>query len=130
MGGIMGVSFSVKGSFKKMDSFLDAMGKAKLFANLAPYARKGVDALASATPIDSGLTAASWDYEIYSSRGSVSIVWTNSNTESGKPVAILLQYGHGTGTGGYVEGRDYINPALKPIFDQIAEDVWKVVTSA
>jgi hypothetical protein len=82
------------------------------------------------TPVDTGLTATSWGYEITNEPGKVTISWTNYNREGGALVAILLQYGHGTGTGGYVAGRDYINPAIKPIFDQIAEEVWRRVTSA
>ena len=119
-----------KGSFKNTESFLSAMSQRKIYANLEHYAQAGVDALASATPVQTGLTAASWDYEIVNAKGSWSITWTNTNIVSGAPVAILLQYGHGTGTGGYVSGQDYINPALKPIFNQIASNVWKAVTSA
>lgn len=89
---------------------------------------RGVDALAAATPTDTGKTAASWRYRIVKERGSYRIEWWNSNNDRGAVVALLLQYGHGTGTGGYVSGIDYINPALKPIFDQIADDVWKQVT--
>jgi len=106
------------------------MAKGDIFDALDQYAREGVAALANATPIDSGLTAASWDYEITRSGRSYSIIWTNSNTVDDLPIAIMLQYGHGTGTGGYVQGQDYINPAMKPIFDQIAAKVWKAVTSA
>jgi len=94
------------------------------------YAQQGVDALAAATPMDSGLAASSWGYDIQQSSSTVTIIWTNSNVESGFPVAIMLQYGYGTGTGGYVQGQDYINPAIQPIFDRIADGVWKVVTSA
>jgi hypothetical protein len=89
----------------------------------------GVDALAKATPSESGLTAKSWGYRIYRNRNSTGIEWYNSNENNGVNIAILLQYGHGTGTGGYVSGQDYINPAIRPIFDRIAEDVWKKVTS-
>lgn len=94
------------------------------------FGQEGVAALSSATPVDSSFTANSWDYEVVETGNSYSIIWTNSNVVNGVPVAILLQYGHGTGTGGYVQGRDYINPAIKPIFDKIAKEVWKVVTSA
>lgn len=106
------------------------MLKDDLFSALEQYARQGVSALSSATPVDSGLTAGSWDYEIRKSRGFYQIIWTNGNVVDGRPIAIMLQYGHGTGTGGYVEGQDYINPAMKPVFDQISENVWKAVTSA
>lgn len=124
------ISFESRGDFKKTEAFLSAMTKSSRFAALEKGAKQGVSALASATPVDSGLTAASWDYEVKITRGSQSITWTNSHTVNGVPIAILLQYGHGTGTGGYVSGRDYINPALKPVFDKIADDVWKAVTSA
>lgn len=118
------------GDFKNTEAFLRTLSKGEMFKALERFARVGVSALASATPVDSGLTAASWDYEVKTSRGSQSITWTNSNVVNGTPVAIMLQYGHGTGTGGFVSGRNYINPAIKPVFDQIAEDVWKAVTSA
>ena len=124
------ITFETSGSFKKTESFLASLSKQSIRGTLEKYARQGVSALESATPEESGLTATSWDYEITSSRGSYSIVWTNDNIVSGVPVAILLQYGHGTGTGGYVQGQDFINPAIKPIFDQIAQDVWKAVTNA
>jgi len=101
-----------------------------MLESLEIFAQQGVNALASATPIDSGLTAASWSYEIEQSGDSVSIRWVNNNIEDNVNVAVILQYGHGTGTGGYVSGYDYINPAIQPIFDQIADDVWKRVTLA
>lgn len=124
------ITFESRGSFKKTESFLASLSKQSIPRTLEKYARQGVSALESSTPEESGLTATSWDYEITSSRGSYSIVWTNDNIVDGVPVAILLQYGHGTGTGGYVQGQDFINPAIKPIFDQIAQDVWKAVTNA
>lgn len=123
-------SFSSQGSLSNTEQYLRKMQKGDPFAALEQYAREGVAALANATPIDSGLTASSWDYQIERSGSSYSIVWTNTNTVDGLPIAIMLQYGHGTGTGGYVQGQDYINPAMKPIFDQIAAKVWKAVTSA
>lgn len=123
-------SFESSGSFKKTELFLQRMLKGDMFSSLEQFAREGVDALSSATPVDSGLTSESWTYEIRKSRGFYQIVWSNSNVVDGRPIAILLQYGHGTGTGGYVEGYDYINPAMRPIFDRIAENVWKAVTSA
>lgn len=91
---------------------------------------EGVLALRKATPVKSGLTAQSWDFFVSAKKGVYSITWTNSDVENGFPVAVMLQYGYGTGTGGYVKGIDYINPALRPIFDKISEEVWKVVTSA
>lgn len=123
-------SFESSGSFKKTDNFLQRMLKGDLFNSLEGFAREGVAALSNATPVDSGLTSGSWNYEIQKSRGFYQIIWTNSNVVDGRPIAIMLQYGHGTGTGGYVEGYDYINPVMKPVFDRIAENVWKAVTSA
>jgi len=124
------ITFSSKGDFKNMDKFLKRMTEADFTQALSSLARQGVNALSAATPIDSGETATSWNYEIEGSKRSFSITWTNSHIDNGVPIAIILQYGHGTGTGGYVQGRDYINPAIKPIFDSIAEQAWKVVTSA
>lgn len=124
------ITFSSKGDFKNTDRFLTRMSKADFDAAIDQYARQGVSALAAATPIDSGETANAWDYTVQKSKNSFSIIWTNSHIDDGVPIAIILQYGHGTGTGGYVQGRDYINPAIRPIFDSIAENVWKVVTSA
>lgn len=106
------------------------MQKLDISKLVQPYAQQGADALAAATPIDSGLAASSWGYEIHDSGSRVTITWTNDDIENGFPVAIMLQYGYSTGTGGYVQGRDYINPAIQPIFDRIADGVWKVVTSA
>ena len=92
------------------------------------YGEKGVSALASATPVDTGKTAESWQYKIEQTKGSIRIYWTNTNVNNGVPIAIIIQTGHGTGTGGYVQGRDYINPAIRPIFDNIANDVWRDIT--
>jgi hypothetical protein len=124
------VNFTVTGDFSKTERFLMFIRSGRMYSFLEGQAQKGVAALAAATPVDTGLTAASWSYEIQRSPGGAKITWTNSNTEGGFPVAIKLQMGHGTGTGGYVQGRDYINPAIRPIFDQIADDVWRAVTSA
>lgn len=124
------ISFSVSGSTKRTENFLRRMNQGDLFNSLDASAREGVSALAAGTPADSGLAADSWDYEIQRSGKSVTITWTNSDVENGFPVAIMLQYGHGTGTGGYVQGQDYINPAMRPVFDRIANQVWKAVTSA
>lgn len=124
------ISFESRGSFGKLESFLTRMSKGDLFNTLDQYAREGVNALANATPVDSGLTAASWNYEIRRTRGSYSIIWTNSHVVDGRPVVIMLHYGHGTGTGGYVQGQNFINPAIRPVFDRISENVWKAVTSA
>ena len=124
------VSFNHRGSFDKLESFLDSMKKLDIRRIAELYAQQGADALAAATPMDSGLAASSWGYYIQQSNSTVTIVWTNSDVESGFPVAIMLQYGYATGSGGYVQGRDYINPAIQPIFDRIADGVWKAVTSA
>lgn len=123
-------TISSKGSFKNTEKFLQTMSKGDIFRSLDKYGQEGVAALSAATPAESGATAAAWSYEVTKGRGQQSISWTNGHIVGGVPVVILLQYGHGTGTGGYVQGRDFINPALKPIFDRIASDVWKAVTSA
>ncbi len=101
-----------------------------MYRSIDSAAQQGVMALASATPKESGLASSSWSYTIDRSSSSCTIKWMNRDVESGFPVAIMLQYGYGTGTGGYVQGRDYINPAMRPVFDRIAEQVWKAVTSA
>lgn len=118
------------GSFKKTFSFFDSMSKSDIFASLNKYGQAGVNALAAATPVDSGLSSESWTYEITKSGGKYTIEWHNTNVVNGTPVVILIQYGHGTGTGGYVQGRDFINPVIQPLFDEIANNVWKAVTSA
>ena len=118
-----------KGDFSKTEKFLKKAKDADFYKNLEKYAEIGVNALREATPIDSGLTAESWSYEIEKSKDGAGITWTNNNVNKGENIAILIQYGHGTGTGGYVHGRDYINPAMRPVFDQIAEDIWKEVTA-
>jgi hypothetical protein len=125
------VSFNSGGSFAKTKAYLRNRSKLDFILKiLEANGRAGVNALASATPIDSGLAQNSWDYEVSSSGGTFTITWTNSDVENGFPVAIMLQYGYGTGTGGYVQGRDYINPAMRPIFDKIDEQVRKAVTSS
>ena len=122
------ISFRQKGDFSKSMSFLGKLKKGIRLSDLDKYGHKGVAALASATPVNTGKTASSWYYEITNSNGSVSISFHNSNIQNGVPIAIILQYGHGTGTGGWVQGRDYINPAIQPIFDRIANDLWREVT--
>ncbi len=125
------VSFTHSGDFKNLEKFLKQMKKQDMFRSLNSLAKLGVDALASATPTDTGLTAASWSYKIESDGKQHQIIWTNDNVIEGHaPLVILLQYGHGTGTGGYVQGRDFINPAIQPIFDLIANSVWKEVENA
>lgn len=124
----MGVVFKHRGNFKNVERFVKNYNVRKMIDILDAYGRQGVQALASATPVDSGLTASSWRYEIDVSRGSFSISWHNDNlTSAGTPVAILIQYGHGTRNGGYVQGLDYINPAISKIFDDIADAVWQEV---
>jgi hypothetical protein len=123
------ISFVSRGSFSNMESFLKKAAKTDILSILKACGQEGVSALASATPIESGLASSSWDYQVSGSGGKFRIIWTNSDVENGFPVAIMLQYGYGTGTGGYVQGRDYINPAMKPVFDRIADKVWKAVTS-
>lgn len=122
------ISFRQKGDFAKLTRYLEKVKEAAKISVLDKYGREGVNALSSATPVESGLTASSWSYEIERQSGSVAITFHNSNINKGVPIAIILQYGHGTGTGGWVQGRDYINPAIQPIFDKIAEDAWREVT--
>lgn len=124
------IKFTTTGNFDKTFKFLNFMDKWKVDKILNKYGAQGVSALAAATPVDSGLTANSWSYEIKSSGKSATISWSNSNINKGVNIAIILQFGHGTGTGGYVAGRDYINPAMRPIFDKIAEDAWREVVNA
>lgn len=121
------ISLTSSGSFGKTEEFLSRMTKGELFRLLDPYGQMGVAALASATPRESGETANAWKYKVDHRRGHHNIEWYNTNVVNGTPIAIILQYGHGTGTGGWVEGRDYINPAIQPIFDRIADEVWKKV---
>lgn len=125
----MAGAFRVSGSFKNTLSFLRRMKNKEAYALVERYAQEGVSALQSHTPVDSGITASSWSYEIVD-EANMKIIWKNHNINKGVNIAIILQYGHGTGTGGYVVGRDYINPAMQPTFDNIAEKVWKAVTSA
>lgn len=124
------IKFIVKGDYKRTKSFLRRMSKDEIFSQLNQYGLEGVNALATFTPVDTGITASSWNFKVEKSGSDYSITWTNSETAGGTPLVIMLQYGHGTGTGGYVQGRDFINPAMAPIFDKIAENVWKAVTSA
>ena len=122
------ISFRQKGDFSKLTKYFERVKEAAKIGVLDKYGREGVAALASATPVESGKTASSWYYEIKRQNGSVSLEFNNSNINQGVPIAVILQYGHGTGTGGWVQGRDYINPAIRPIFDKIAENAWKEVT--
>ena len=122
------IKFRHKGDFSKSSRFLEKVKETVRLGDLDKYGREGVAALASATPVDTGLTANSWYYEISRSQGSVTISFNNSNIQNGVPIAIILHYGHGTGTGGWVEGRDYIKPAIRPIFEKLAKDAWEEVT--
>ena len=122
------ISFRQKGDFSKLTSFLERAKETVHLGDLNKYGRQGVAALASATPIDSGETAESWYYEIENNKESATITFYNSNVQNGVPIAIILQYGHGTRNGGWVEGRDYINPAVQPIFDKIVDDAWREVS--
>jgi hypothetical protein len=124
------ISFRQKGDFSNLTRFLEKAKGTVKFGDLDRFGREGVSALSSATPVDSGLTANSWYYEIEEKQGSVSISFHNSNVQNGVPIAVILQYGHATGTGGWVQGRDYINPAIQPIFDKIAKEAWKEVTKS
>ena len=122
------ITFRQKGDFSKLTRYLERAKEVVKLGDLDKYGREGVAALASATPVDSGLTAASWSYEITNRNGSATLSFKNSNIQNGVPIAIILQYGHGTRNGGWVQGRDYINPAIQPIFDRIANEAWREVT--
>ena len=121
------ITFRHKGDFSKLTSFLEKAKNVVRISDLDKYGREGVAALASATPVDTGLTASSWYYKVEIKDGSATISFNNSNIQNGVPIAIILQYGHGTRNGGWVEGRDYINPAVQPIFDKIADSAWREV---
>nr|DAQ03879.1 MAG TPA: type I neck protein [Caudoviricetes sp.] len=122
------ISFRQQGDFSNLSRFLEKAKESVKIGMLDKYGRAGVEALASATPKDTGLTAASWKYEIKRQNGSVTIEFYNTNVQKGIPIAIILQYGHATGNGGWVEGRDYINPAIQPLFDKIAKEAWEEVS--
>lgn len=121
------ISLEASGSTDAAEAWLKRIATNQIFGALSRFGDAGVSALASATPVESGTTSNSWTYEIIDDGKSWSIVWGNTNVVDGRPIAVLLQYGHGTRTGGYVEGRDFINPALAGIFDQIAAEAWKAV---
>ena len=122
------ITFRQRGDFKKLNSFLEKMKEIINVGDLDKYGRMGVEALKANTPKDTGKTADSWGYEIERTDGVAKIVWTNTNINDGVNIAVILQYGHGTGTGGYVRGIDYINPAMRPVFENIAESAWREVT--
>lgn len=123
------IKASSTGDFKKTESFLTMMQSGKIFSDLDHWGRIGVDALSSASPVDTGRMASSWGYQVGHTSGAYSISWFNTDVEGGVNIAIIVQYGHGTGTGGYVVGRDYINPAMQPLFDRMADDIWRQVTN-
>lgn len=123
------ITFRSKGDFSKTVRYLEKVKNAKMNSIFDKYGQDGVAALASATPVDSGETANSWNYKVEIQNGSATISFYNTHVNQGVPIAIILQYGHGTGTGGWVKGRDYINPAIQPIFDKIVNEAWKEVTS-
>ena len=122
------ISFKQKGDFSKLTKFLERAKNVAHVGDLDKYGRAGVEALSRATPYDSGKTASSWYYKVDHGPGTATIGFYDSNVNDDVPIAIILQYGHGTGTGGWVQGRDYINPAIQPLFDKIADDAWKEVT--
>jgi hypothetical protein len=123
------ISFNSAGDFSKTINFLKKSANGINIKNLERFGKEGVDALSKNTPVDSGLTASSWNYKISNSKGETTISWYNSNVVEGVPIAIILQYGHGTQNGGWIEGRDYINPTMKPIFDKLLDQAWKEVTN-
>lgn len=122
------ITFTQQGDFSKTFKFLERVLELFKKGIFDKYGAMGVQALEAATPKDSGITAGSWSYEIDRSGGGIAINWTNNNENKGVNIAVIVQYGHGTGTGGYVQGRDYINPAMRSTFDRIAEELWGEVT--
>lgn len=122
------IQFKHSGNFRNTEKFLKRVSRVNPISALNKYGEMGVQALASATPTDSGNTANSWSYQIEHNYGGYTVTWSNSNEHNGVNIAIILQFGHGTGTGGYVQGRDYINPAIQPVFDQMANDLFREVT--
>lgn len=123
------IVFKQKGDYSKITKYLERIKRGVNIKSLEKYAEEGVKALAAAAPVRTGLTAKSWYYEISQKDGRITLSFCNSNIQNGVPIAIILQYGHGTRTGGWVEGRDYINPAIQPIFDKLTEDAWKEVSN-
>lgn len=122
------IRFKQHGDFQKTKKYLTEIRRPVKYEVLNRFGRMGVDALMANTPIDSGETARAWGYEIEEKGNQISLVFTNSNVNDGVQIAVIIQYGHGTGTGGWVEGRDYINPVIQPLFDQMVEEIWKGVT--
>ena len=124
------ITLKATGDFSKTKTWLFKNYRRDFKHKIEYYAKLGVDALSSATPVDTGNTAASWGYKIDYKQDSITVTWTNDNINDGVPIAIILQYGHATGWGGYVRGRNYINPAIKPIFEEIADSIWKEVNES
>lgn len=124
------ISVSQKGNFAKLTGYFEKLKESAKLGDLDKYAKRGVEALANATPVDTGLTAKSWYYTISNKNGVAKITFCNSNIQNGVPIAIILQYGHATNNGGWVQGRDYINPVIRPLFDEITQSAWKEVTKA
>lgn len=122
------IRFKQKGDFSKVTRYFEKVGKKAKISDLDKFGKRGVEALSKATPVKTGKTANSWYYEITSENGLTTISFCNSNIQNGVPIAIILQYGHGTNHGGWVQGRDYINPAIQPIFDEMAQEAWREVT--
>lgn len=122
------ISVTTTGSFKHIEGFFERTKRKNLIKCLEPYGEKGVQLLAAKTPVDSGLTAESWSYEIANTKNGVSIVWKNSSMSNGVPVVILIRFGHATRNGGYVEANDFISPVVKDLFKEMADDIWKEVT--
>ncbi|NLB48798.1 MAG: HK97 gp10 family phage protein [Erysipelotrichia bacterium] len=122
------ISFHHKGDFNKTFKFFKRISRHNLRRTLEKYGQRGVVALENATPKDTGLTSRSWSYEIEMDNNSTTIHWSNSNIQKGVSIAILIQYGHGTQHGGYIQGYDYINPALRPVFEEMVEEIWREVT--
>jgi hypothetical protein len=118
-----------EGSFKNTDKFFKRVSMSNYLPLFEKYGRQGVSALSSSTPLDSGETRNSWDYKITRTRKGITITWLNSHVVDGVNIAIILQYGHGTRNGGYVQGRDYINPTIRPIFDKMSLDIWREVSA-
>lgn len=125
------ITFESSGSFKNMEGFLQRalLSDRKVMGVLHEIGKEGVAALSAATPMETGLAKSSWGYEVEHKGSGYTVYWTNSDIENGFPVVIMIQYGHGTGTGGYVKGQDFINPALKPVFDNLSRKMWKAVIS-
>ena len=122
------ITVEMKGDFSKTEKFFEKIKNLAKIGNLDQYGRMGVEALARATPKDTGLTSESWEYRVVNRPGRMAIIWENTNTTTdGTPIVVLIQYGHGLKNGGYVKARDFINPALRPVFDTIANELWEEV---